>query len=286
MTIGLLLLGVFSILVFFGVIGNLLKKIGIPDWVAFSTILALTLGVVLAPVSFMGASLSMSGFLVPLVLLAVLSARIGLSSEIFSGIWASILIASLCTLFFLWYPSQLEQTYLYSILLGTSVGVLATMATRRHKAALFGCIGGVLLFELGLGIYDKVHNAEVVYLGSLYTLDVMLIASTVAMVLLEAVGGMQTIKVRNYETKQSIVNNQRLALMTESAADSNLEMIDYYKQQGDYSKIYPEDFVTTQAESDNHFESLSIPVEDSFETQESVEDAELKNRYIGYFGDK
>ena len=310
MTIGLVLLGLFSIFVFFGLIGNLLKKIGMPDWVAFAIILSLTLGVVLPPLNIFGASVSISGYLVPMVLLAILFVRIGFSSEIFASVWASALSAGLCALFFAWYPSQLEQTYLYSILLGSGVAILSTLATRRHKSALFGCIGGVLLFELGLGIYDKLHNAETIYLGSLYTLDVILIASTIAMVLLEAIGGVQEARTREQDRQHRTNTNMRLAMMTESAAETNIEMMEYYKQQGDYSKIYPEDFVSTNNASDNHVESLSVPTpreeiaskltqgtgkyplpdntQEQTETKmtpEEQEEFELKNKYLGYFGD-
>ncbi|MDR1138520.1 MAG: hypothetical protein LBK70_01445 [Clostridiales bacterium] len=293
MTIGLFMLGALSILVFFGVVGGVLKKLSIPEWLAFCIILAFTLGVVLAPLQFAGASISISGFGIPLVLVGIMCARIGFSKEIFGALWGSLLVASICVAFYLWYPMQLEQTYLYSVLLGLTVGIVSAIATRGHKAALLGCVAGVLLFELCVGVYDRVYNIDTVYLGSMLTLDVILISSTVCILVLQTVGGLQSHTTASTQTAVPMSRsfNNHVALNTESAADNNMEMIDYYRQQGDYSKIYPEDFVTTQSPDktqESTIEQSTIQALDitKAKTDTSIQqDNDNKNKFIGYFGE-
>jgi len=161
------------------------------------------------------------------------------------------------------------------------------------------------------------------YLGSMQSLDIMLIGSVLSILLLQMVGGIAVNREQVEQVKSTQVHNSHMALMTESAADANLEMLDYYKAEGDYSKIYPEDFVVTKSTKDttpNHIDKKSEQAEDSYldfkkyyqigefakddnSTQvvnispiqddtplesniQNKYDEDLKNKYIGYFGEK
>lgn len=194
MTIGLFLLGALAVAVFFGFVSSVLKKSGIAEWAAFTIILSLTVGVVLPPLSVGNISLSISGFLIPFVLATILGVKMGATKEIALSCIIVGMVALLALSFALWYPEQNANTFLSNLLLSIASGILVALTSRSHKSALFATLGGILLFEFGAAIYDKVQGTDTLYLGSIATLDVIALSSVIAIGLIEGIAYFQALQ--------------------------------------------------------------------------------------------
>jgi hypothetical protein len=182
--------------------------------------------------------------------------------------------------------------------LGLSIGLVAALATRNHKSALLSAVGGILLFELALGLYDRFNGIETLYLGSIATLDVIVISSVVATLVLELISGFQESRERSYT--QQHTHTGILVPAMEDAQD-NSDVAEYNERNRDVTQQYPQEpardvdvrqvpidstmqEVATENNMDSQMSNYQEPEQEK--TQKELEEQELKTKYIGFFGDE
>ncbi|MDR3021100.1 MAG: hypothetical protein LBU60_00235 [Clostridiales bacterium] len=262
MTIGLFILGLLSILVFFGIIKKLLIKIGIPEWLAYLTILTMTLGVVVSPLQVFGMSMSVSGFFVPLLLVAVLCFSMGFCKPLLQAFTLAFIIAGMAVLVRIVIPKDLIDGFVYLLVLGCFSGAVSALMSKTHKAALIGSIGGILLFELGLGIYDRIFNFDVIYLGSLNSLDIIMIAITSCVMLMEIV-----LSIKSSSQLKSTENSVSLKLASQGTESATDAVIKTYSQDVDSKDV-----------KEKAMQNID-------ENKEQNQQKDLQKQYVDYFSE-
>ncbi len=94
MTIGLVILGIVAVLIFFGVAEKFFRKIGISNPIAFLLVLALVIGAVVPNIRIGSAfEMNVSGFLIPIVLVVLFSVMVGFNSDLARAFVAMVAVA-------------------------------------------------------------------------------------------------------------------------------------------------------------------------------------------------
>jgi len=198
MTIGLLCLGVVALLIFFGVATNTLKEIGIPEWVAFVFVLALVIGVVIPSVQFGNVFLSISGFLIPMLICAMLFVAIGFKKDLFSVLIASLSIAAVTMLVKILFPISANAFLsVQSLVIGFASGILASVLAKKRTSALLSSIFGILLGDIAVGLINlfAYHNLYV-GIGSDGIFDALVLSSIVGILIIGVAESMRVARVR------------------------------------------------------------------------------------------
>src|SRR5690554_5017499 len=95
MTIGLILLAIVAILIFFGLSERVFRQLGVNKWVAFIFVLALVIGAIVPNINIGNVfSLNVGSFLVPLIIMTVLMLIMKSGSEVLRGILGIISVAA------------------------------------------------------------------------------------------------------------------------------------------------------------------------------------------------
>ncbi|MBQ7227157.1 MAG: hypothetical protein IJX05_02005 [Clostridia bacterium] len=174
MTIGLVILGVSAVLLFFGAAEKYFDRLGLTSWLAFLLILALIVGAVTPEIRTENFVMTVGGFVVPLVVSIVLFALASRQGSMLRTLLAVILVTSSTIIFRLIFDVTDSVMLLVSnLLIGFVGGALGALGAGSRLGALAGGMGGVVLgdlisaltqtyifgsgtFALGGGIFDGV----------------------------------------------------------------------------------------------------------------------------------
>jgi len=193
MPIGMMMLLVVGVLVYFGIAHRILDRMRLTDKQALLFIAAIIVGsfidipLMSAPVE---VSINVGGALLPLLLSVWLIVKADETVERVRAILASILVAITVSLGSRYLPYEPENMFLDpKLIYGVSAGLIAYLAGRSRRSAF---IGGVL----GIVLSDIVHLVTILQLGIAGTtsmggagaFDVTMIAGIVAVMVAELVG--------------------------------------------------------------------------------------------------
>jgi len=193
MPIGMMMLLVVGVLVYFGIAHRILDRMRLTDKQALLFIAAIIVGsfidipLMSAPVAL---SINVGGALLPALLAIWLIFKADETAEKVRGIFAAILVAAAVTLGSRYLPYEPENMFLDpKLIYGISAGLIAYLAGRSRRSAF---IGGVL----GIVLSDIIHLVTIMRLGIPGTtdiggagaFDVVIIAGIVAVMVAELVG--------------------------------------------------------------------------------------------------
>jgi len=193
MPIGMIILLVVGVLVYFGVAHRILDRMRLTDKQALLFIAAVIVGsfidipLMRAPVE---VSMNVGGALLPILLSIWLIFKADETAERVRAILAAILVAAVVSLGSRYLPYEPENMFLDpKIIYGISAGLIAYLAGRSRRSAF---VGGVL----GIVLSDIVHMVTIIGLGIPGTtdiggagaFDVVMIAGIIAVMVAELVG--------------------------------------------------------------------------------------------------
>jgi uncharacterized membrane protein len=193
MPIGMIILLVVGVLVYFGVAHRILDRMRLTDKQALLFIAAMVVGsfidipIMRAPVE---VSMNVGGALLPILLSIWLIFKADETAERVRAILAAILVAAVVSLGSRYLPYEPENMFLDpKIIYGISAGLIAYLAGRSRRSAF---VGGVL----GIVLSDIVHMVTIIGLGIPGTtdiggagaFDVVMIAGIIAVMVAELVG--------------------------------------------------------------------------------------------------
>ena len=193
MPIGMMMLLVVGVLVYFGIAHRILDRMRLTDKQALLFIAAIIVGsfidipIMSVPVEL---SINVGGALLPALLAVWLIFKADETAEKVRAIFATILVAAAVSLGSRYLPYEPENMFLDpKLIYGVTAGMIAYLAGRSRRSAF---IGGVL----GIVLSDIIHMVTIIRLGIPGTtdiggagaFDVVIIAGIVAVMVAELVG--------------------------------------------------------------------------------------------------
>lgn len=193
MPIGMMVLLVVGVLVYFGIAHRILDRMRLTDKQALLVIAAIIVGsfidipLMQTPVEL---SINVGGAVVPAVLAVWLLVKADETGERVRGVLAALLVAATVSLGSRYLPYEPENMFLDpKLIYGISAGLIAYLAGRSRRSAF---IGGVL----GIVLSDIIHMMTIMRLGISGTtniggagaFDVVIISGIVGVMVAELVG--------------------------------------------------------------------------------------------------
>ncbi|QDR80741.1 DUF1614 domain-containing protein [Sporomusa termitida] len=193
MPLGMILLLVVSVLVYFGLAHRILDRMRMTDKQALLFIAAIVVGsfidipIMSAP---MQITLNVGGAVLPILLCLYLIYKADETAERVRAIVAAILVAGVVSLGSRYLPYEPENMYLDpKLIYGFAAGLIAYLAGRSRRSAFIGGVLGIVLSDIvhiitlsGLGIPGTTA------IGGAGAFDVTIIAGIVAVMIAELVG--------------------------------------------------------------------------------------------------
>jgi len=248
MPLGMMMLLVVGVLVYFGIAHRILDRMRLTDKQALLFIAAIIVGSFI-DIPLMGApidlSINVGGALLPACLAIWLIFKADETSERVRAILATILVAVAVSLGARYLPYEPENMFLDpKIIYGVTAGLIAYLAGRSRRSAF---IGGVL----GIVLSDIIHMVTIIRLGIPGTtdiggagaFDVVIISGIVAVMFAELVGETRE-KLQGgpilgnnrpeglYEFSKDLSHTNEKSQDTSKKDDNNLDSIDQ-KDRGD-----------------------------------------------------
>jgi len=221
MTIGLIILGVVAILAFFGLLERFFIKLGLKSWVALILVLGLVVGAVVPPIVFGTAlSISIGGFIAPLVVVIVLLGVAKNRSESFRAVVAMLAVASVAVATrMLLAPLNASLILAASLIIGFVGGASAFLAGHTRVASVSSAIGGIILGDVIIGLIRFFVGGDMVVLGAQGVFDSLIIAAIFSLLVCEAIGAIKRV---NLEKRGARVMRGRELAMAEAAEDEDV----------------------------------------------------------------
>lgn len=190
MTIGLVLLVVIAILIFFGLSDKFFSHLGIAPWLGFVLSIALIVGVVIPDITIgAGFVFNIGGFVVPIVGMIILMAFIGWNRALVRVIFAELVFAAIAVATrVLILPESTGMILASSIIVGIIGGTAAFLITGSRIGTLASVMGGVVIGDLIVNlIYVFGIGGYVFSMGTRGVFDSLVIGLVFGILLLEAV---------------------------------------------------------------------------------------------------
>ncbi|MCL2234112.1 MAG: hypothetical protein FWC11_06400 [Firmicutes bacterium] len=231
MIIGLVLLGIVAVLIFFGVATRFFQKIGLPSWVAFILVVAFVVGAVVPSIR-IGDNFSMnvSGFMLPILMTVILFALIGgrrsvATKNTYEGLrafFAIIAVAGVAVATrLLMAPTNFASVITSSVIIGLVGGVAAYLVGMSRLATLTGAVGGIMLGDVIVNLVQHYSfGRDYFAFGASGVFDSIVLASVVGILVLSAISALRHAQARR--------NVKRHSLSFEASEDQNLNEYEHY----------------------------------------------------------
>ena len=194
MTIGLIILGVIAVAVFFGAAERFFRKIGVPNWSAFLLVLALVAGAVVPEIRIGSFTMNLGGFAVPAVIAVISAVLIGWDGELFrSGIALLAAASAYTAVRMLIVPDTTAMTITASVVGGFLVGAVAYLISGSRLGTALAATGGTVIGDLLVSlVYRFFIDGSGVSLGTRGAFDSMVIALVFGLLLSEVIGSIRS----------------------------------------------------------------------------------------------
>ena len=190
MSIGMVLLTVVAVLVFFGVAQRVLDKLYLSDRAALVLIALMFFGTLIPNVQIGSVSVSIGGAVIPFGVCVYLLARAGTAKERVRAVLGALITAGIIYALSHFLPDEPERMlidpmYLY----GLAGGVVAYVLGRSRRGAFFCGVVGVMLADIAVAVvnWSRGINQPLV-LGGAGVFDAMMISGILGVLLSELVG--------------------------------------------------------------------------------------------------
>lgn len=191
MSIGMVLLTVAAIFVFFGVAQRVLDRMYLTDRMALILIAMMFFGTLLPNLKFGLFEISIGGGLIPLGICVYLLVRAGTNKERLRALLGAVItgavVYSVSALILPDEPEQLPFDPMY--LNGVVAGLIAYAFGRSRRGAFICGVLGVMLADVTVAVLNRANGvAQTLVIGGAGAFDAMVIAGLLAVVLAEAIG--------------------------------------------------------------------------------------------------
>lgn len=191
MSIGMVLLTVAAIFVFFGVAQRVLDRMYLTDRMALILIAMMFFGTLLPNLKFGLFEISIGGGLIPLGICAYLLIRAGTNKERIRALLGSVvtgaIVYAVSALILPDEPEQLPFDPMY--LNGIVAGIVAYAFGRSRRGAFICGVLGVMLADVTVAVLNQMNGVQqTLIIGGAGAFDAMVIAGLLAVVLAEAIG--------------------------------------------------------------------------------------------------
>ena len=190
MSIGMVLLTVVAVLVFFGVAQRVLDKLHLSDRAALVLIALMFFGTLIPNVQIGNVSVSVGGAVIPLGVCVYLLARAGTAKERVRAVLGALITAGVIYALSLFLPDEPERMlidpmYLY----GLAGGVVAYVLGRSRRGAFFCGVVGVMLADIAVAAVNWSRGIDQsLVLGGAGVFDAAVISGLIGVILAELVG--------------------------------------------------------------------------------------------------
>ena len=187
MSIGMVLLTVVAVLVFFGVAQRVLDKLYLSDRAALILIALMFFGTLIPNVTIGNVSISIGGAVIPFGVCVYLLARAGTVKERVRAILGSLITAGIIYALSHFLPERMliDPMYLY----GLAGGVVAYVLGRSRRGAFFCGVVGVMLADIAVAVVNWSRGVDQpLVLGGAGVFDAMIISGILGVLLSELVG--------------------------------------------------------------------------------------------------
>lgn len=193
MTIGLIILGVIAVAVFFGAAERFFRRIGVPNWSAFLLVLALVAGAVVPEIKAGAFTMNLGGFAVPAVIAVIAAVRIGWDGELFRSGIALVAAAAVYTATrMLIVPDTVAMTITASVVGGFLVGAVAYLISGSRLGTAMAAAGGTVVGDVIVSlVYRFFIDGSGVSLGTQGAFDSLVIALVFGLLLAEVIGSIR-----------------------------------------------------------------------------------------------
>lgn len=190
MSIGMVVLTVAAVLVFFGVAQRVLDRMHLTDKMALVLIGAMFVGTLLPNVEFGMVSVSIGGCVIPLDVCVYLFIKADEGKERLRAGIGAVLTAAAVYALSVFLPNEPEQMWLDpNLIYGLAGGLIAWLLGRSRRAAFICGVIGVLLADIVTALvnWSKGIDQQLV-LGGAGLADTVVISGILAVLLAELVG--------------------------------------------------------------------------------------------------
>lgn len=190
MSIGMILLTVTAVLVFFGAAQRVLDKLHLTDRAALLLIALMFFGTLIPNLKIGNVSLSIGGALIPFGVCIYLLVKAGTGKERARAIIGSLVTAGIIYVLSIYMPNEpetivLDPMYLYGIV----GGVVAYILGRSRRGAFICGVLGVMLADIAVAAVNWSRGIDqTLVLGGAGVFDAMVISGILGVVLAELIG--------------------------------------------------------------------------------------------------
>lgn len=167
MIIALISIGIIAVFLLLGLLKNALSALGV-NTLTMVVILAILVGSAFIPfINILGVRFGVAGFVVPLLIMAVLDFRMGLSKEFFlNKVSATLIFAITLPVMLFVFGMNYTTTALATVGLSVIIGVIAFMVTRTYASAISSVIGGILVANVAVALISFFVSGSPIVIGS------------------------------------------------------------------------------------------------------------------------
>lgn len=191
MSIGMVLLTMAAILVFFGVAQRVLDRMYLSDRAALLLIALMFFGTLIPNLRLGGVEISIGGAVIPVGICIYLLVRAGTNKERLRALLGAALTGALVyTVSAFLLPDEPEQLPVDPMYLnGIIAGIIAYALGRSRRGAFICGVLGVMLADIATAVVNRANGiVQTLHLGGGGVFDAMMIAGLLAVLLAELVG--------------------------------------------------------------------------------------------------
>lgn len=189
MVMGLIILAIFAMTLFFEFGRKTFERIGLPAWGAFIVLLAFAIGIIVPVIPFGGAfNMNVGGFIMPMLAMFALLYVIIRAKNVWRGFAAMLAVIAISTALLLIMPLDgMGWQVLTAFVIGVISGSVAYLVTMNSAASVFAVTGGVALGDLIYCLIDRfAMNGGVFTLGTAVVYNSIFVAAFIALAIAEA----------------------------------------------------------------------------------------------------
>lgn len=190
MSIGMILLTVTAILVFFGAAQRVLDKLHLTDRMALLLIALMFFGTLIPNISFGNVSVSIGGALIPLGICIYLLVKADTAKERIRALIGAVLTAGAVYALSVFMPDEpeaivLDPLYAY----GLAGGLIAYLLGRSRRGAFICGVLGVMLADIAVAVINWNQGVDqALVLGGAGVFDASVISGLIGVLLAELIG--------------------------------------------------------------------------------------------------
>lgn len=240
--IGMIILAVLAVLIFFGLADKYFVKMNVAGWVAFLILLAFAVAAVFPPLVLGNVSISYAGFVLPIMLGVVTLFAIGWNSALLRTVVSALAVSGIVLAARVAFAPISYNAAIPSVLIvGFAAGIVSYIIGQSRLSSFSSVLCGIVLgdfitamifrFVFGSGYYFA--------LGQYGIFDSIVLASVVGAVTLEIAS--LIIKAVERNTVISNTSASRVAVNIEAAEDNDFERDKEFLPIGDADSLVPPD---------------------------------------------